>query len=813
MTHLCLVAMALALAAAPAKAPVAPAKVTATAALAVDETPGGPGEWGFRPEEGEVSAVNPPSFVWRPQKGAAAYELQCARDAAMAKVEYRVEGLAFNCHTPPKTLAEGNWFWRFRFTDSKGAASPWSKVRTVTIPRGAAEFPMPAREELLSRIPRQHPRLFVRPEDLPRLRQQAKGELKKEYEGLVRQCERLLKDPPPSAEPPKYPPDAPPKSEAWRVIWWGNRTYTVRLLDGAATLAFTRLLGGNDEYGRLAKRLLLDAAKWDPVGSTGFRYNDEAGMPFSYLFSRTYTFVYDLLTEEERAKCREVMTVRGREMYRHLCPKQLWTPYESHANRGWHKLGEAAIAFQGEIPEAADWAWFAQSEFFNTYPVWCDTDGGWHEGISYWAGYMEKFTRYADVMRAAYGIDAFRKPFFSQIGYYPMYLQPPGTVGGGFGDLVSRRRAADNVVLMTAFAAQARNPYWQWYVEALGGPKPETGYVGFVRGAIPRVEARPPTDLPTSRCFRGTGQAYLNTTLLAAAENVEVMFKSSPFGLQSHGYDSNNAFALSAFGERLFISSGERDIYGSAHHAKWMWETKSVNCVTVNGQGQTKHSSATRGRIVGFATSPALDYVSGEAGEDYGDALKRFTRHILFVKPGLVIVFDRLEAPKPSTFEWLLHAPTELKVAGQGDIRVANGGAAARVALLAPAGLAVSVTDKFDPPPRERIKLVEWHLTAQTKPAERTEFVALIRPHRAGSEPPASQTLRPVAGGYVLEAAVEGGRVLAILRAADQGRVQAGERSADADVAAVRFDSAGRAVAHIVAAGAEVRTGAGDWPK
>jgi hypothetical protein len=499
-------------------------------------------------------------------------------------------------------------------------------------------------------------------------------------------------------------------------------------------------------------------------------------------------------------------------MYRHLCPKQLWTPYESHANRGWHKLGEAAIAFQGEIPEAADWAWFAQSEFFNTYPVWSDTDGGWHEGVSYWASYMQRFSYYADVMRPAYGIDAYKKPFFSQIGYYPMYLQPPGTVGGGFGDLVGRRKAADNAVLMTAFAAQARNPYWQWYAEAVGGPKPESGYVGFVRGAIPRVEARPPTDLPTSRCFHGTGQAYLNTTLASAADNVEVMFKSSPFGLQSHGYDSNNAFALSAFGSRLFISSGERDIYGSAHHSKWMWETKSVNSVTVNGQGQTKHTSATRGRIVGFATSAAMDYVAGEAGDDYGDALKRFTRHILFVKPDLVIIFDRLEAPKPSTFEWLLHAPAELKAAGQGDIRVANRGAAARVALLAPAGLAVSVTDKFDPPPRERIKLVEWHLAAQTKPVERTEFVALIRPHRAGSEPPASQTLRPVAGGYVLEAAVEGGRVLAILRAADKGRIGDADRSADADVAAVRFDSAGRAVAYIVAAGAEVRTGAGDLP-
>ena len=39
-------------------------------------------------------------------------------------------------------------------------------------------------------------------------------------------------------------PEVVRNSEQWREIWWGNRTYTIRALDSAATLAFTRLLGG-----------------------------------------------------------------------------------------------------------------------------------------------------------------------------------------------------------------------------------------------------------------------------------------------------------------------------------------------------------------------------------------------------------------------------------------------------------------------------------------------------------------------------------------------------------------------------------------
>ena len=97
-------------------------------------------------------------------------------------------------------------------------------------------------------------------------------------------CEQLLKNPPSTDEPKKYPAEMDRGSEEWKALWWGNRTYTIAALNGAATLAFTRLLGGKEEYGQLARRILLDCARWDPQGATGYRYNDEAGMPYAYYF-------------------------------------------------------------------------------------------------------------------------------------------------------------------------------------------------------------------------------------------------------------------------------------------------------------------------------------------------------------------------------------------------------------------------------------------------------------------------------------------------------------------------------------------------
>jgi len=288
----------------------------------------------------------------------------------------------------------------------------------------------------------------------------------------------------------------------------------------------------------------------------------------------------------------------------------------------------------------------------------------------------------------------------------------------------------------------------------------------------------------------------LNTSLTDAGKNVQILFKSSPFGTQSHGYDAQNSFLLYAFGRRLLIRSGRRDIHGSKHHREWMWHTKSANSITVNGQSQIRNSVRAVGEILDFHTSEPFDYVAGEAGRAYGDLMKRFTRCILFVKPELVVIFDRLEAPKAGTFEWHLHAPTRMTVGGQDDVGVASADAACRISFLAPAGLKLSQTDKFDPPPRPRVKLVEYHLTAETPhPARTTHFVTLLRPHRKGKAPPTGAELKPIPGGLALTAELAAGqKAVVLLRLNDGARLRAAGLTAEADVAACVLDSNGKRI-------------------
>lgn len=223
--------------------------------ILLDQRPAKPGEWGYRPADGSETTTNPPSFSWRPRKEIVSWEIEC-REAGEAKdTNYQADVEKMNVHCPSDTFRPGKYTWRYRGIGPEGKRTEWSRVRRFTVPADAVEMPMPDREELMGRIPKRHPRLFLRPETLPTLRKAARGRLKAQYEELVARCDKWVKSPPPTDEPPKYPDGMVRNSDAWRKIWWGNRRHTIRALNAAATLGFTHLLGGGEAYGRLAKRI------------------------------------------------------------------------------------------------------------------------------------------------------------------------------------------------------------------------------------------------------------------------------------------------------------------------------------------------------------------------------------------------------------------------------------------------------------------------------------------------------------------------------------------------------------------------------
>jgi hypothetical protein len=709
--------------------------------FAQPDRPQRPGEWGYQPPDGSTVSVNPPSLTWVHDPEAISYLVQWSTHPDFRKA-ITVQPVRWCVYTHHEPLKPGVYFWRYRVVRKDGSLSDWSKVRRFTVPPNAVIFPKPTLEELSRRIPKGHPRLFFRPEEIPNLRRWVQGEGRKVFEPLLLRAEQLLRSEP-TPEPTVRASLRDPQT---RRFWWTNREQTLRACMEAETLSLVYLLTGDQRFGDAARRWVLHLASWDPDGPTNFALNCEAAKPLLHRLPRAYDWAYDALTEADREKVRQVMRRRAMDAWRSGEVREgnghLNAPYSSHGNRTWHKLGECAIAFFGEIPEAELWLDYAVNKFFAAYPVWGDDDGGWHEGLSYWAGYMSKFVWWAEVAEKALGIDSFRKPFFARAGDYALYTAPPGSPDMGFGDL-SHNRPSAGWSFVPYFAIKTRNPYLAWWAERWNMRlTTDDPVIRFLYGTLNPIASKPPTDLPPSKVFRGIGVAILNTTLLDAAENVQLRFKSSPFGRQSHGHDPHNSFTLNAYGEALLVNCVYRDWHGSPFHTQWCWSTKAHNALLVNGEGQKPPSPEPLGRIVAWEFRGAVDYVAGDASEAYEGKLKRFVRHILFVKPDIIVIADEVVATKPSQFQWMLHGLSEfaLNEASQ-TLTLERERAGVVVRYIAPEPLRFRQWSGYEPQPDivymgGRTFPTQWHVEASTTtPMERVFTLTILRPYRVGKRP------------------------------------------------------------------------------
>ena len=707
-----------------------------------------PDELGYRPVDGAEVAMNPPSLTWIHEGNASTYEVEWSRNADLQGAA-TVQGLPFNTYTHNEPLKPGTYHWRYRFFTSKGIPSNWSRTRSFSVSTNAIEFPMPSRAQQLERVPRGHPRLFVRPEGVAELRHAAdpargNAEAARAFAELQAAAEKLMRSQP-TPEPTVR---GSIRDADTRAQWWPNRTQTEKACIEAETLAFVYLLTGEPRFGEAARKWILHLASWDPDGPTNFKLNCEAAKPMLFRLPRAYDWAYSALTEEDRKVVQKMMLRRASDAWESgevgKGTGHLNRPYSSHGNRTFHKLGECAIAFLGEIPDAALWLDYAVNKFYAAYPVWCDDDGGWHEGASYWAGYQSKVVWWLDVAETALGIDGRKKPFFAQVGDFPLYVAPPGTPNIGFGDLSFRPMSSGSARFLEYFlplqsgdVQEHHSPYWRWWMEQWKTGKTD-GILGFLYAARNRTvpAAKAPVDLPQSKAFRGIGVASLHLTLTNSADDIHVLFKSSPFGSQSHGHNPQNSFQLNAFGEALLTTCVYRDWHGSPFHYQWAHSTRAHNAVLVNGEGQVPHSALSRGAIIDFASSGTLDYVVGSAVEAYGGRLDRARRTIAFVKPDLIVVFDDLAATNESTFEFMLHSLRPFKVdESRNRVELQGPKATAEIQYLSSSPLAFRQWDGFEPMP-EREFPNQWHLEAGiTNRVREIQMLTVVVPARAETSP------------------------------------------------------------------------------
>ena len=765
-------------------------EVIAMAAEALDRKPNA-GEVNYEPAEGEVTATNPPPFVWLPVKGHAKYTVQYAPEGDFDGGQcVTVEDIEMTVHTPHEMMKPGRWAWRYGF--AAGADLVMSRAREFTIPEDAQAFPLPRIDEIMARIPDTHPRVYFSADGLDELRANVRDDVEyaAQARGTISSAERKIgEDLYP--EPEFLPKSGQERGKAYQQSFRTMRPFT----GGMETCAKAYILTGDERFGQEARRRLLHFMTWDPEGATSVRNNDEAAMDIAKRAPRVYDWIYDLLSDEERQLCREALGRRMKqinEMHRRMPFDS--RPYSSHPGRMIGFVIEGSIVFAGEIPEAKEWLDYTLKLMWSVYPAWGCPDGGWAEGSSYWMYYTGMLLP-AVMLLDDLGVPYTDLPYLQNTGWMGLYEVPAGGKMRPFGDGHEAAVSGGHGTLLYRLSTLYDNPYWRWYAEQFGAG-PGSG-AGEFYSYDPTLAATAPTDIPQARAFPSVGIVGMHSDLSHPDRNVYLLMRSSPYGSVSHSHASQNAIAIQAYGQPLAISSGYYQRYGSPHHAGWTWETRAHNSVLVDGEGQVTRSPASQGRITVFDDTDEYCYTVGDATEAYGGRLKKFLRRVLFLRPNCFVICDELESASESSYQWLLHSWEEMDLdEAARTVTISRENARLTTTLLSPPALSFAQVEGFDIAPERPDSATQYHFTADTgsKSSEAT-FLSVLsaweadRPERA----PDAELLE-ADGGSAVRLIWEDGSAVVLWRLGDATEVSTGEISTDAEVAVVRMDGEGNII-------------------
>jgi len=733
------------------------------------------------PKDGQTVLVNPPGFTWTEHPQAETYQLVIFREGALDEPLLSVDELKSTVAPLDQPLESAGYRWLVLYRDAEGNELGRSLERSFQLPQGVPELPMPDVEKLKLELTGIRPRLFLTPERMARIQ----GAIEEQRIPLWNTYETLLKR---ALGEPLYPEPEPYKNAEWTTPEW-RRIYTPAKVGTShmIRLALAYRLYGEDVYLQRAKDWLLHFASWDPRGIAshdvpqpdGTSGNDEASMPMLERMAITYDWIEDHLSEEEKKKVYESITERGNQVLALLEHQDfLSKPFSNHEGRVLAFLGLAGLSFLDVIPDASSWLDYVLRCYLTSYPVWGGDDGGWAQGLSYWTAYVMYLTEFADALRTVTDVDIYRKPFFRNTGYFPVYFLPPYAKRGAFGD-GGGGPSLSQKLLVKKFATAFNDPVLLWHSNQIPAGEQPPGRewnqwvmedVHSVLDAAPAtLEPHPPTEMPGSRWLESIGWVAAHSELGVAEKDVWVLFKSSRFGSFSHSHADQNSFQLNAYSQPLLIDSGYYPWYGSPHHTLWTRQTWAHNAVLINGRGQAPHSMAARGEIELFEQTGHITTMRGEASQAYNTppgegTLELWKEHLEIGPPSMepkaeiarrALIFvasqkqpwlaiqDYLKTDSPTRYQFLLHAVEEMRLdESTGKISLTNGPVQLDVYLISDQDLKFSQTSQFLVPPEERYEGAadQYHFTAETgADSAQVKFLALCVPYLKQDVPPTVQ--------------------------------------------------------------------------
>ncbi|MBL4575730.1 MAG: DUF4962 domain-containing protein [Opitutaceae bacterium] len=699
-----------------------------------------------QPRDRTSPQTNPPVFAWKPPEGdvkihisgthppvyqtvsidtKGGYTLLVASDPDFNTLVINLSGLKDSLFLPHKALQRGSYWWKW----TVGEAT--SEVFEFQITQEAIIIEVPESDQWLERLPQEHPRIHIRPEEIADLQESMKSDRQQELSLLVEEADSLLQQPHEYAEPEFLPDRNVDYTKFW-AIWYPTMWGTRRFVKGAEVLGLAYLATGNEGYGLAACQRILSVCKWDPEGSSYLGHNDEAHMSVLWNGPVACDWVWNLFSEEEKLSVIEQYRKRGEMTFNHMHDQGCYgiNRFDSHAGREIVFLAQLAFVFHDHIPEARKWLEWLRPVLCGIWPVWAGDDGAWAEGISYSNPYVSIMSRFASILKKGTDIDLYKRPFWKNYLKWKQAAFPPYAEWMGFGDHTERWEASwtGTADLSELIARETNSPEFLPYVSefrreaALSEKTPSDRSMGRINTTLflaPKISTEAQTETTStsetniSHVFPTAGWAAIRTGMDKGDDDVAFIFRSSPFGSFSHSHANNNDFIIHVGGKVMAMPTGYYSGYGSPHHAHWVWHTKANNCITLSDAPQLMRSLESRGFVEAHFENEDLVYFQGNADLSYRLQAQRCRRHVIFVKSQsyFFLVDEFIAQPDiTSSVQWNIHSWNSFDVSeDQKSFKITRDESVLEGHFLYNHVSFISLGDGWNPPPSKGKPNKQWH--------------------------------------------------------------------------------------------------------
>lgn len=426
--------------------------------------------------------------------------------------------------------------------------------------------------------------------------------------------------------------------------------------------ALARLLAPPERWIEGVRANLQAAAAfpdWNPS-----HFLDVAEM--THAFAIAYDWLFDHWSEAEKRMIREAIVTKGlkpaiERFYRGGKDGAMtgWATRENNWNQvcnGGMILGALAIA-EDEPALAEEVLGYA----LQSLPVAMREfapDGGWYEGVGYWA-YTLRYTvpliaALESALGKRFGLDEFAG--FSQTGDF--YLHAHGPTGLAFNFSDCSRQEARGFPWLHWMARRFERPVWHW-AAAHGdqGRHPLSLLWG-----VPEVQT--PAALRTQRdaVFLGMNAAMMRSSWEDPLASY-VGFYAGHNGV-SHSQLEMGSFVFDALGQRWVEELGVDDYnlpgyFGSKRWDYYRLNSHGQNVMLFDGMNQRTKA---KGRITSSGAENGSAHAIADLTEGYADQATRVRRGIrLYGERRVLLVQDEFELKAPAVYEWQIHTRAEVR--------------------------------------------------------------------------------------------------------------------------------------------------------